>query len=132
LGRTLVELIVRRLKDQGYLNDAKYARPILPCAGTTRSSAACRVVTDLKAKGVHGEVIDLAVSTTYDEVNEESKRAPTCIANASRSRRSRKQAARIFPAADASGLPLEDNFSLILKKWDVGEQTLTALEESTE
>src|SRR5437870_9516943 len=30
-----------------------------------------RVVTDLKAKGVHGEVIEKAVSSAYDEVNEE-------------------------------------------------------------
>jgi regulatory protein len=25
IGQTLVELIIRRLKDQGYLNDARYA-----------------------------------------------------------------------------------------------------------
>ena len=25
IGKTLVELVIRRLKDQGYLNDAKYA-----------------------------------------------------------------------------------------------------------
>ena len=32
-----------------------------------------RVVTDLKAKGVHGEVIDKAVDSVYDEVNEEEQ-----------------------------------------------------------
>jgi hypothetical protein len=31
-----------------------------------------RVVNDLKAKGVHGDVIEKAVSSVYDEVKEET------------------------------------------------------------
>src|SRR5437879_911885 len=39
-GQTLVELIIRRLKDSGYLNDARYARPIHLSVATTKNSGA--------------------------------------------------------------------------------------------
>src|SRR6201987_824215 len=70
-GQTLVELIIRRIKDQGYLNDAKYAAAYSSFRRDNEKFGRMRVVTDLKAKGVHGEVIDKAVSSVYDDVNEE-------------------------------------------------------------
>src|SRR6516164_9083019 len=61
-GQTLVELIIRRLKDQGYLNDAKYAAAYSSFRRDNEKFGRMRVVTDLKVKGVHGDVIDAAVS----------------------------------------------------------------------
>ena len=44
-----------------------------------------RVVNDLKAKGVHGEVIEKAVSSVYDDVKEENlARAYLCLLYTSR------------------------------------------------
>src|ERR1700691_1210449 len=63
IGKTLVELIVVRLKDQGYLNDAKYAAAFSSYRRDNEKFGRSRVVQDLKAKGVHGEVIDKAVSS---------------------------------------------------------------------
>ena len=108
-GQTLVELIIRRLKDQGYLNDSKYATAYSSFRRDNEKFGRMRVVTDLKAKGVHGEVIDKAVASVYDEVNEE------------------KQAARIFRQLTRAGFRAKTIFS-ILKRWDVDEETLTALE----
>src|SRR5450631_4652043 len=71
IGQTLVELVIRRLKDQGYLNDAKYAAAFSSFRRDNEKFGRRRVITDLKAKGVHGEVIDKAVDSVYDEVNEE-------------------------------------------------------------
>src|SRR4029077_18165117 len=62
IGQTLVELIIRRLKDQGYLSDAKYAAEYSSFRRDNEKFGRMRVITDLKAKGVHGEVIDRAVS----------------------------------------------------------------------
>src|SRR6204780_5406330 len=62
IGQTLVELVIRRLKDQGYLNDAKYAAAFSSFRRDNEKFGRMRVVTDLKAKGVHGDVIDKAVS----------------------------------------------------------------------
>ncbi|HZE26010.1 MAG TPA: RecX family transcriptional regulator [Terriglobales bacterium] len=130
-GQTLVELIVRRLKDQGYLNDAKYAAAYSSLRRDNQKFGRMRVVTDLKAKGVHGEVIDLAVSTTYDEVNEEKQARAYLHRKRVQKPQEQKQAARIFRLLTRAGFRSKTIF-MILKKWDVDEQTLTALEESTE
>ena len=66
-GQTLVELIIRKLKDQGYLNDAKYAAAYSSFRRDNEKFGRMRVVTDLKVKGVHGDVIDQAVSAAFDE-----------------------------------------------------------------
>src|SRR5262249_47925562 len=70
-GKTLVELIIRRLKDNGYLNDAKYAAAYSSFRRDNEKFGRMRVITDLKAKGVHGEVIEKAVDAAYEDVNEE-------------------------------------------------------------
>src|SRR5690349_7570365 len=61
IGQTLVELIIRRLKDRGYLNDAKYAATFSSFRRDNEKFGRRRVVTDLKAKGIHGEVIAKAI-----------------------------------------------------------------------
>src|ERR1700684_3121758 len=70
-GQTLVELVIRRLKDQGYLNDARYAAAYSSFRRENEKFGRRRVITDLKIKGVHGDVIDKAVNGVYDEVNDE-------------------------------------------------------------
>src|SRR5277367_6109491 len=52
--KTLVELIIVRLKDQGYLNDARYAAGYSSYRRDTEKFGRMRVVSDLKVKGVHG------------------------------------------------------------------------------
>jgi regulatory protein len=133
IGKTLVELIVVRLKDQGYLNDAKYAAAFSSYRRDNEKFGRMRVVNDLKAKGVHGDVIEKAVSSVYDDVKEES------LARAYLRRKrlqkpkddkDQKQAARIFRQLMRAGFGSKTIFT-ILKKWDVDEETLTELENET-
>src|SRR5215475_13529085 len=72
-GQTLIELVIRRLKDQGYLNDAQYAASYASFRRDNEKFGRGRVVIDLKAKGVHGEVIEKAVEAAYEDVNEEKQ-----------------------------------------------------------
>src|SRR4029077_7012441 len=51
-GQTLVELVIRRLKDQGYLNDAKYAAAYSSFRRDNEKFGRRRVITDLKVKGI--------------------------------------------------------------------------------
>ena len=69
-GQTLVELIIRRLKDNGFLNDAKYAAAYSSFRRDNEKYGRLRVITDLKVKGVHGDVIEKAVASVYEDVNE--------------------------------------------------------------
>src|SRR5580693_10232752 len=70
-GQTLVELVIRKLKDQGYLNDARYAAAYSSFRRENEKFGRRRVITDLKTKGVHTEVIEKAVESVYGNVSDE-------------------------------------------------------------
>ena len=86
-----------------------------------------RVITDLKIKGVHGDVIETAVSATFDEVNEEKQARAYLQRKRMLKPKDQKQAARIFRQLTRAGFRSKTIFT-ILKKWDVDEEMLTALE----
>lgn len=130
-GQTLVELVIRRLKDQGYLNDAKYAAAYSSFRRDNEKFGRRRVVTDLKAKGVHGAVIDKAVASVYDEVNEEKQAREYLRRKRLQKPKDRKQAARVFRQLLRAGFGSKTIFA-ILKKWDVDDETLSALEGELE
>jgi regulatory protein len=130
-GKTLVELVIRRLKDQGYLNDAKYAAAFSSFRRDNEKFGRRRVITDLKAKGVHSEVIDKAVDSVYDDVNEEKQARDYLQRKRLKKPTNQKDAARIFRQLMRAGFAAKTIFA-ILKKWEVADETLTALESEIE
>ena len=126
-GQTLVELIIRKLKDQGYLNDAKYAATFSSLRRDNEKFGRQRVITDLKTKGVHGDIIDTAVSGAYDDVNEEKQARAYLKRKRLVKPANEKQAARIFRQLVRAGFRSKTIF-IILRKWDVDEEMLTNLE----
>src|SRR3979411_1217741 len=56
-GQTLIELVIRRLKDRGYLNDSQYAASYTSMRRDNQKFGRMRVITELKTRGVHGEGI---------------------------------------------------------------------------
>ena len=131
LGETLVELIVRRLKDQHYLNDARYATAYSSYRRDNEKFGRQRVITDLKAKGVHSEVIDAAISSTYSEVDEEKQARNYLHRKRLRKPKDQKETARIFRQLMRAGFASKTIFK-ILKNWDVDEEVLTNLESEYE
>ena len=132
LGQTLVELVVRRLKDQGYLNDSQYAAMYSSLRRDNEKFGRMRVITDLKTKGVHGQIIEKEVSSAYDEINEEKQARAYLSRKRLQEPKNQKDAARIFRTLRRAGFGTRTIFT-ILKKWDVDEETLSALEsESSE
>ena len=95
-GQTLVELVIRRLKDRGYLNDAKYAAAYSSFRRDNEKFGRRRVVTDLKIKGVHGEVIEKAVDSVYDEVSDEKQAREYLKRKRLKKPNDQKQTARVF------------------------------------
>ena len=126
-GQTLVELIIRKLKDQGYLNDAKYAAAFSSLRRDNEKFGRMRVVTDLKIKGVHGDVIDTAVTAAFDEISDEKQARAFLQRKRLAKPKDQKQAARIFRQLTRAGFRSKTIFT-ILKKWDVDDEMLTALE----
>jgi regulatory protein len=90
-----------------------------------------RVIADLKAKGVHGEVIDKAVSETYSGSDDEQLARAYLRRKNLKKPGDQKQAARIFRALTRAGFTSRTIIS-ILKKWDVEDEVLTVLEGEIE
>jgi regulatory protein len=130
IGKTLVELIVVRLKDQGYLNDAKYATSFSSYRRDNEKFGRIRVVNDLKSKGVHGDVIEKAVSSVYEDVKEENLARAYLRRKRLKKPIDQKQTARVFRNLMRAGFGSKTIFT-ILKKWDVDEETITELETET-
>jgi regulatory protein len=131
IGQTLVELVIRRLKDQGYLSDAKYAEAYSAFRRDNEKYGRRRVITDLKIKGVHEEVIDAAMESTFGEVNEEKQAREYLKRKRLKKPADKKQTARIFRQLIRAGFGAKTIFG-ILKKWDVDEEMIGELEGEIE
>ncbi len=131
IGKTLVELVIRRLKDQGYLSDAKYAAAYSAFRRDNEKFGRRRVVTDLKGKGVHGDVIDAAMESTFGEVNEEKQAREYLRRKRLQKPKDKKQAARIFRQLMRAGFGAKTIFG-ILKRWDVEEEVIEELQGETQ
>jgi regulatory protein len=129
-GQTLVELIIRRLKDRGYLNDSQYAEYFSSLRRDNQKFGRMRVVTDLKNKGMHGDVIEKAVDAAYEGVSEEKQARDYLRRKRLVKPKDRKEAARIFRQLARGGFGSKTIFA-ILKKWDVEEEVLTELKSET-
>lgn len=130
-GQTLVELVIRRLKDQGYLNDAKYAAAYSAFRRDNEKFGRRRVITDLKTKGVHAEIIEKSVQSTFSEVDDEKQAREYLRRKRLKKPKDKKEAARIFRLLMRAGFASKTVFS-ILKKWDMDDEMLSALETETE
>jgi len=128
----LVDVVVARLKEQKYLNDTSYAESYSRLRKENEKFGRRRVVQDLKSKGVHAEIIDKTVGATYDDVNEEQLARQYLVRKRLRKPADQKQAARVFRNLARAGFSTRTIFR-ILKKWEVDDETLAALEgESAE
>src|SRR5438270_6677427 len=112
-GQTLVELVIRRLKDQGYLNDAKYAAAYSAFRRDNEKYGRMRVITDLKVKGVHGEVIENAIASTYDDVNDEHQAREYLRRKRLEKPANQNQAARIFRQLTRAGFRGKTIFAIL-------------------
>ena len=130
-GQTLVELVIRRLKDQGYLNDSQYAASYSSMRRDNQKLGRLRVITELKTRGVHGSVIEKAVEAAYEGVNEEKQAREFLRKKRLEKPKDQKETARVFRQLARAGFAMKTIFA-ILKKWDIDDDTLTALESETE
>lgn len=129
-GKTLIELVIRRLKDRGYLNDSQYAAYFSSLRRDNQKFGRQRIVTDLKVKGVHGDVIDKAVDAAFEGVSEEKQAREYLRRKRMVKPKDQKQTARIFRQLMRGGFGTKTIFA-ILKKWDVDEEILSELDSDS-
>jgi regulatory protein len=129
-GQTLIELVIRRLKDQGYLNDSQYAASYTSMRRDNQKFGRMRVITELKTRGVHGDVIAKAIESVYEGVSEEKQARDYLRKKRMKKPKDQKETARIFRQLARAGFGTK-TIVTILKKWDVDLETLSALESES-
>jgi len=121
-GQTLIELVIRRLKDRGYLNDSQYAASYTSLRRDNQKFGRMRVITELKTRGVHGDVIAKAIDSAYEGVSEEKQARDYLRKKRLKKPTDKKETARIFRQLARAGFGTK-TIVTILKKWDVDVET---------
>lgn len=127
-GDELMEAVVARLKEQRYLNDTQFATAYSTYRKDNEKFGQLRVVQDLKAKGVHGDVIDKAVASAYEGTKEDDLARAFVQRKRLRKPKDQKEAARVFRMMVRAGFSSRV-IAGILKRWDVDDETVSALEQ---
>jgi regulatory protein len=127
----LVEAVTTRLKQQRYLNDTSYASSYSASRRDNEKFGRMRVVQELKARGVHPDVIAKTVSETYGEVDEQKLVREFAERKRLKQPSGQKEAARIFRRMARAGFSSRAIVQL-LRNWQVEDDTLSALEQERE
>ena len=131
IGQVLVELVIRRLKDRGYLDDGTFATTYSRLRRENQKFGPKRVIADLKAKGVHGDVILTAINSTYAGINEERLAKQYLRRKRISKPRDNRQAGRVFGQLVRAGFSRTTTFK-ILRNWKLDEGFLEALENDSD
>jgi regulatory protein len=130
-GQLLVEMVILRLKDQKYLNDTNYAGAYASFRRDNEKFGKRRVITGLKVKGVHADVIEKVVDEAYAAINEEELARAFLKRKRLKKPANDKDAARIFRGLIRAGFGVGVAIK-VLKNWQVDDELLTALQEEAE
>ncbi|QNI32032.1 RecX family transcriptional regulator [Alloacidobacterium dinghuense] len=126
-GEAKIDRVVARLKEQRYLNDTIYASDYARLRQENSSFGKRRVQQDLIQKGVHANVIAKTLDAAYENVNEEELARQHLTRKRVRKPANEKEAARVMRMLVRAGFSTGVIFK-ILKKWDVDDEALSALE----
>lgn len=130
-GAAIIEAVIARLKEQKYLNDSRYAAAYSLYRQTNEKFGRRRVITDLKVKGVHADVIETAVAAAYEEVNEEQLARQFLDRKRLKKPANGRESARVFRMLVRAGFASGTIFK-ILKQWNVDDEVITVLESEQE
>ena len=130
-GEQMIERVVARLKEHKYLNDADYASAYSSFRRDNEKFGKMRVISELKARGVHGDVIEQAVGAAYSETNEEQLARDFLRRKRVAAPADQRSAARVFRMMLRAGFTARVSIR-ILKNWNVDDETLSQLESEHE
>ena len=124
----LIDVVIARLKQNHYLNDEFYAATYSTNRRDNQKFGRLRVASDLKARGVKPDVIREAVDTAYGDTSDEQQARDFLKRKRLAKPKNDREAARIFRMMFRAGFA-KRSIIAILKKWNIDDETLTALEE---
>jgi regulatory protein len=126
-GAARTDAVIARLKEYGYVNDTDYAAYYTRLRQENASLGKRRVRQDLAQKGVQPEVIAKMLDAAYEDVNEEELARRHLERKRVKKPANEKEAGRVMRMLVRAGFSTSVIFK-ILKKWDVDDEVLIALE----
>ena len=126
-GQAKIDAVIARLKEYGYVNDADYAANYAKLRQENSSFGKRRVRQDLAIKGVKADVIASTLDAAYEGVKEEELARKHLERKRVKKPANEKEAARVMRMLVRAGFSTGVVYS-ILKKWNVPDETLSALE----
>jgi regulatory protein len=126
-GEQAVRAAIERLKEHGYLDDRAFAETYARLRQENEKLGARRVQQDLQRKGIRTELIKETVDARYGETDEEKLARAHLERKRIRKPTNEKEIARVLRRLVAAGFSTWTIYK-ILRRWDVPEEELAALD----
>ena len=130
-GDAIVATIVKRLKENGYLDDAAYAEVFARLRQQNEKLGQRRVRQSLTQKGVSAPIVTAAVDARYADTNEETLARQYLDRKRIPKPESPKDTARVMRRLVAAGFSTNVIYK-ILRQWDIPDESLSALDNLEE
>lgn len=127
LGESLIEAVLKRLNDSGYLNDAAFAETYTRLRKENEKFGQRRVQQDLRHKGVPTGLIASTIDSAYAQTDEETLARQHLERKRLRKPENEKETARVMRRLVAAGFSTGIIYK-ILRQWDVPDESLAALD----
>src|SRR5579862_2682111 len=127
-GDEVVDAVVARLKDSGYLNDAAFAETFTQLRQENEKLGQRSVRQKLAQKGVPAAIAEEAVEARYSGTDEEALARKYLERKRIRKPENEKETARVMRRLVAAGFSTGVIYK-ILRQWDVPDEALSALED---
>lgn len=128
-GEAKMEAVILRLKEQNYLDDARYAADFTRLRQENERFGRRRVQQDLTQRGVHSEIISTTLDAAYADMPEAELARKYIERKRLRKPTNDKETARIVRRMVRAGFSINTIFS-ILKTWNVEAIALEAISET--
>lgn len=126
-GAAIVDAVVVRLHEYGYLNDAAFAETYARLRQENEKFGVRRVRQDLQQKGVGAELITETLEARYGQTDEEALARQHLERKRIRKPENEKETARVMRRLVTAGFSIGVIYK-ILRQWDVPEENLAALD----
>jgi regulatory protein len=126
-GEAVIDTVVARLHEYGYLDDARFAETYARLRQENEKLGQRRVQQDLQRKGVDKELITETLEARYGQTNEEALARQHLERKRMRKPENEKETARVMRRLVTAGFSTGVIYK-ILRQWDVPEESLAALD----
>ena len=128
-GEALLDSVIKRLKDQNYLSDARFSESYSRLRKENQRWGQRRIEQDLLQKGVPAEVVTREVAETFAGTDEETQARAFLARKRTRKPTDQRETARVFRMLARAGFSGSTAMK-VLKQWDLDPEALAQLAEA--